>query len=136
MHLRGSSYRASLLLPDGTEKLVADVPKYDFNWQSNYELANPISVPKGTKYRIHATFDNSADNPYNPDPSQEVRYGPWTYNEMLVTWSHVVLTEEKLGYKMKDGRIVGQFDDAVVSRQPPLLQSLPAGMAPKKKSTD
>jgi len=50
--------------------------------------------------------------------------------------SHVVLTEEKLGYKMKDGRIVGQFDDAVVSRQPPLLQSLPAGMAPKKKSTD
>ncbi len=130
MHLRGSSYNASLLLPDGTEKLVTDVPKYDFNWQSNYELANPVSVPKGTKYKIHATFDNSSDNPYNPDPSQEVRYGPWTNDEMLVTWSHVLLTEEKLGHKMKDGRIVGRFEDGVATRQPPLLQSLPAGMAP------
>lgn len=136
MHLRGSSYNASLLLPDGTEQLVADIPKYDFNWQSNYELANPISVPKGTKYKIHATFDNSSNNPHNPDPSQVVVYGPWTENEMLVTWSHVILTDENLGHKMKDGRIVGQFEDGVASRQPPLLQSLPASMAPKKKTTD
>jgi hypothetical protein len=136
MHLRGSSYKATIILPDGTEQLVTDVPKYDFNWQSNYELAKPISVPKGTKYRIQATFDNSANNPHNPDPSQEVTYGPWTDDEMLVTWSHVVLTEENLGYKMKDGHIIGQFEDGVTTRQPPLLQSLPGGMAPKKKSTD
>lgn len=135
MHLRGSSYKATILLPDGTEQLVADVPKYDFNWQSNYELANPITIPKGTKYRIDATFDNSVNNPYNPDPNQEVRYGPWTEDEMLVTWSHVVMTEEKLGYKMENGRIVGQFEDGIANKQPPLLQTLPAAMMPKPKNT-
>ncbi len=125
MHLRGSGYTASAILPDGTEKLIADVPRYDFNWQVNYELAKPIEMPKGTTYRIDAKWDNSESNPLNPDPASKVTYGPWTENEMLTTWSHVILTEEKLGLKVKDGRVVGQFDDRIDKAHPFVLQSFP-----------
>ena len=137
MHLRGSSYRATALFPDGTETLITDVPHYDFNWQSNYELANPVSVPKGTKFRVHATWDNTSANVNNPDPSQRVVYGKWTENEMLTTWSHVLLTDEKLGLKVKDGLVVGKFDDAKDSVQPPILQTLPnTFQMPRNTSTD
>ncbi len=125
MHLRGDSYITTAKLPDGTEKLITEVPDYDFNWQSNYELAHPIDVPKGTKYHVKASWDNSDKNPRNPDPSQRVVYGSWTENEMLTTWSHIVITNEKLGLKVEDGKVVGKFDDAVDSTQPFLLQTLP-----------
>jgi len=125
MHLRGSAYRMAGILPDGTERLIADVPRYDFYWQTNYQLADPVLLPKGSKLHVWAKWDNSDKNPNNPDPSAKVVYGLWTENEMLTTWSHAVLTHEKLGYKMENGRIVGQYPDGVSSKQPVLLQSLP-----------
>jgi hypothetical protein len=133
MHTRGSAYEMYAILPDGTKKLIADVPRYDFNWQTNYELAKPVDLPKGSKYHVQAKWDNSDKNPNNPDPSATVDYGPWTEDEMLVTWSHVVLADEKLGYKMENGKITGRYEDAVDSKQPQLLQSLPQSMAPRKK---
>lgn len=126
MHLRGDSYTAKAILPDGDEKLITHVPNYDFNWQSNYVLANPIEVPAGTRYHIEAHWNNSDSNPLNPDPTQKVTYGKWTENEMLTTWSHVVLTNEKLGLKVENGRVVGRFDDAGDAEHPALLQTLPA----------
>lgn len=126
MHLRGRGYTTTVKLPDGTEKLITDVPVYDFNWQSNYELAHPVEVPAGTLYHVRARWDNSEKNPHNPDPAQKVVYGSWTENEMLTTWSHITLTNEKLGLKCENGRIVGRFEDAQESTQPFLLQSLPA----------
>ena len=125
MHLRGSGYTASLVYPDGTEKLIADVPRYDFNWQVNYELAEPIKAPKGAKYRIDATWDNSENNPLNPDPAAKVTYGPWTENEMLTTWSHAIVTDEKLGLKVKDGRVIGTFEDRIDKPHPFILQTMP-----------
>jgi hypothetical protein len=125
MHLRGSQYSAKALLPDGTETLIADVPNYDFNWQVNYELAKPINVPAGSKYRIEAQWDNTDKNPHNPDPAAKVTYGPWTENEMLTTWSHVVLTEEKLGLKVADGKVVGTFEDRIDKPHPFVLQTMP-----------
>ncbi len=125
MHLRGSGYTASAIFPDGSEHLIADVPRYDFNWQVNYELAKPLEMPEGTTYRIDATWDNSENNPLNPDPSAKVTYGLWTENEMLTTWSHVVLTDEKLGLKVKDGRVVGTFDDRIDKPHPFVLQTMP-----------
>ena len=139
MHLRGDAYKATAILPNGEETLITSVPNYDFNWQSNYELANPILVPKGTKYHIWARWDNSAANPNNPDPAQKVVYGPWTENEMLTTWSHVVLTHERLGLKVKDGRVIGKFEDASNEPHPFLLQTLPNTFnrgASKSDSTD
>ena len=128
MHLRGSAYTMSAIFPDGTTKLITDVPKYDFNWQSNYQLAEPIEVPKMSKLHVHAKWDNSESNPNNPDPSARVTYGRWTENEMLTTWSHTYLTNEKLGLEIEDGRLVGRYPDGQDSVQPPLLQSLPNTM--------
>ena len=126
MHLRGSAYTMEVVRPDGTEQLITDVPNYDFNWQSNYVLAEPVFMPKGSKLRVTSVWDNSADNPYNPDPGATVKYGPWTNDEMINSWSHVILAEEKLGLKIEDGRVVGRFDDANLDfRTPFLIQSLP-----------
>ncbi len=136
MHTRGNAYTTSAVLPDGTEKLIADVPRYDWNWQSNYELAQPVQVPQGTKYRVHAFWDNTPNNPEAVDPTKAVTYGPWTENEMLTTWSHVVLTDEKLGLKVENGRAVGKFEDAVDSAHPAILQTLPNTFSmPRKTQT-
>ena len=125
MHYRGWSYTTTAVLPDGTEQLIADVPRYDFNWQMTYELANPVEVPNETKYHVRAVWNNSSSNPNNPVPEKKAVYGLWTENEMLQTWSHVVLTEEKLGLEVKDGRMVGRFPDAEDKAHPRILQSFP-----------
>ena len=84
MHLRGKDVKYTLTLPDGREELLLSVPRYDFNWQNRYQLAEPKFMPKGSILRVIAHFDNSAGNPYNPDPTQEVRWGDQSWEEMLI----------------------------------------------------
>ena len=83
MHLRGKSYRYEMVRPDSSEEVLLDVPRYDFNWQLWYELARPLRVEPGTVLRGRARYDNSADNPANPDPSVEVEYGEQSFEEMM-----------------------------------------------------
>jgi peroxiredoxin len=83
MHLRGKSFRFELEHPDGTLETLLDVPKYDFNWQLRYDLAEPRLIPAGSKLHCYASFDNSADNPWNPDPTKEVTFGEQTWEEMM-----------------------------------------------------
>ncbi len=132
MHLRGSAYRMEAVLPTGERKLLADVPRYDFNWQSTYWLAKPILAPKGSSLRTIAHWDNSSRNPNVDHPEQRVKNGPWTEDEMLNTWAHASLADQKLGLNIKDGRVVGKFEDAVEGPRPPLLQA----MFPKILSKD
>lgn len=84
MHLRGKACRYEALMPDKQREVLLDVPRYDFNWQLLYRLAEPRTFPKGTTLKFSATFDNSAGNPANPDPSAAVRWGEQTYDEMIV----------------------------------------------------
>jgi hypothetical protein len=81
-HLRGKSWEYRLTYPDGREEVVLSVPKYDFNWQTYYEFAKPLAVPKGSKLLAIAHYDNSANNKANPDPTIEVRWGDQTWEEM------------------------------------------------------
>jgi peroxiredoxin len=90
MHLRGKSFRFELEYPDGRREILLDVPKYDFNWQLRYELAKPKPVPKGAKLLCTAHFDNSANNPANPDPNATVRWGDQTWEEMMIGWFSTV----------------------------------------------
>lgn len=83
MHVRGKSFKYELQLPDGTTEVLLDVPRYDFNWQLWYNLKEPRVVPKGARMVCTAYFDNSADNPANPDPSKEVNWGEQTFEEMM-----------------------------------------------------
>jgi len=84
MHLRGKAFEYKVVYPDGKEEILLSVPKYDFGWQANYRLATPLKLPAGSRIECTATFDNSAGNPNNPDPTQPVRWGEQTWQEMLI----------------------------------------------------
>jgi hypothetical protein len=81
MHARGKDMTFTLEYPDGRKETVLSVPHYNFNWQLGYQTSIP--VPKGTKLRVDAHFDNSANNPANPNPDRTVYYGEMTWEEMM-----------------------------------------------------
>lgn len=83
MHLRGKSFRYELEYADGTREILLDVPRYDFNWQLRYDLAEPKLIPKNTVMHVTAHFDNSENNLANPDPTAEVTFGEQTWEEMM-----------------------------------------------------
>lgn len=95
MHLRGKACKYELKHADGTTTTLLDVPHYDFNWQLLYRFAEPVRATRGSTMVFTGRFDNSADNPANPDPSKEVRWGPQTYDEMLL--GYVEYYEESPG---------------------------------------
>jgi hypothetical protein len=84
MHLRGKSFRYTAVYPDGSREILLDVPRYDFNWQNTYILQEPKLLPAGTVLEATAVYDNSADNPANPNPDRTVRFGEQTWDEMMI----------------------------------------------------
>ena len=84
MHLRGKSMVLSAVYPTGEHEEFVRVPHYDFNWQLVYSFSKPRMLPKGTLLKADATFDNSATNPFNPDPKKSVRWGDQSWDEMMV----------------------------------------------------
>jgi hypothetical protein len=91
MHVRGKDMTYIAHFPDGTEETLLSVPKYDFNWQITYQLAQPRVFPKGTRIEVIAHYDNSPQNKFNPDPTKDVRWGDQTWEEMMIGfWGAVV----------------------------------------------
>jgi peroxiredoxin len=95
MHLRGKSFRFVAQFPNmEDEQILLDVPKYDFNWQLTYKLAEPLFLKKGTVIRCDAAFDNSRDNPALLDKEQpddkeylfekDVGWGRQSWDEMMI----------------------------------------------------
>lgn len=84
MHLRGKSFEYRVTPPAGKEAILLSVPRYDFGWQANYRLDKPMTLPAGTRIDCTAYFDNSANNPNNPDPTKQVRWGDQTWEEMMI----------------------------------------------------
>jgi hypothetical protein len=82
MHLRGKAARVVATFPDGREELLLDVPRYDFDWQHNYNFKEPVFAPTGTKLLLTLQWDNSPENPANPDPTATVTFGQPTTAEM------------------------------------------------------
>jgi hypothetical protein len=82
-HFRGAAAEFTAVYPDGHETVLLNVPKYDFNWQTTYELKNPIILPAGTTVRYQMVYDNSTQNVANPDPNRVVPWGQQTWDEML-----------------------------------------------------
>ncbi len=95
LHVRGKAARYEATLPDGTKKLLLEVPRYDFNWQLHYQFAEPMSLPRGTTLTFTAWYDNSATNPANPDPTKSVRWGPQTYDEMMLGYVEYFVPSQK-----------------------------------------
>jgi peroxiredoxin len=84
MHVRGKAFRYEAILPGGAVRTMLEVPRYDFNWQLQYRYAEPPLLPAGSRVRATGWFDNSANNPANPDPAKIVRWGPQTTDEMML----------------------------------------------------
>jgi hypothetical protein len=82
-HYRGRSSSFDLIYPDGRTETILSVPNYDFNWQRTYAFTEPVSVPAGTKIIHRTVYDNSANNPGNPDASRRVTWGLQSEDEML-----------------------------------------------------
>ena len=84
MHFRGKRMKFTAAYPDGSEELLLSVPNYSFNWQLAHELAEPLRVPAGTKIIADGAFDNSSQNPYNPDHTVEINWGEQSWEEMFM----------------------------------------------------
>jgi hypothetical protein len=91
MHLRGKDFEYRAVYPDGTSQLLLKVPAYNFNWQLAYHPSEPVLFPAGTRIEGVAHFDNSANNPSNPDPKAEVRFGEQSWEEMMVGFMDVAV---------------------------------------------
>jgi peroxiredoxin len=95
MHLRGKDFKYDVLYPDGKKETLLFVPHYDFAWQSVYRLTAPLHLPAGTKIECTAHYDNSKDNPNNPDPKKRVRWGDQTWDEMMIGFTDYAFTPDE-----------------------------------------
>jgi hypothetical protein len=87
-HKRGVSANVSIRYPNGKEEMLLAMPRYDFNWQWDYVLAKPLTVPAGSKIITRWVYDNSTRNPGNPDPTKTVYWGEQSFEEMLAVYIH------------------------------------------------
>ncbi|REJ73241.1 MAG: hypothetical protein DWQ36_12615 [Acidobacteria bacterium] len=103
MHLRGKSARYVAHYPDGSQEVLLEVPRYDFNWQTSYDYPAGAhkKIPAGTEVEFTATWDNSAGNPHNPDPTEEVRFGEPTTAEMM--FGFLTYADAEPGYVPEGG---------------------------------
>jgi peroxiredoxin len=96
MHLRGKSMKFVAEYPDGRREVILDVPRYEFDWQNLYVLDQPKPMPEGTIVHTEARFDNSAENPNNPDPRRAITFGEQTWDEMHVGYFNFALADQDL----------------------------------------
>ncbi len=121
MHFRGKDFVFKAVYPSGETRTLLSVPKYDFNWQLGYTLEQPLVLPKGTRIECTAHFDNSPNNPYNPDPTKEVKWGDQTWEEMMIGWFSVSV----------DPKLVNTADLAKIENDEPSKPA--AATAPRAK---
>ncbi len=91
MHLRGKGFEYLITAPHGYVETLLKVNHYDSQWQLNYRLAQPRLLKAGTHLTWIGYFDNSPNNPANPDPTAEVRYGEQIWDEMMIGFFDVVV---------------------------------------------
>ncbi len=84
-HTRGQAFKYDIIDATGKDTTtILDVPHYNFNWQTYYAFKKPLEVAPGSKLRVTAKYDNTKDNPFNPDPSKTVHFGEQTFEEMMI----------------------------------------------------
>ena len=94
MHVRGKDMTIRLLYPTGKTETLLAVLHYDFNWQLVYYLDKPRQLPQGTRVEVTAHWDNSANNPRNPNPAATVRWGNQSWGEMLSVAMGVIVDRD------------------------------------------
>src|SRR5690606_38067644 len=95
MHFRGKDMTFTAHLPDGSTRVLMNVPDYSYNWQPTFELEEPIRLPAGNKVVVSGAFDNSKYNPANPDPSKELTFGLQTWDEMFIGYFSYYIDDDQ-----------------------------------------
>lgn len=132
MHLRGKSFRYTAVYPDGKEEILLDIPRYDFAWQNAYEFAEPKLMPRGSRLRCEAVYDNSTENLANPDPTATVRWGDQTWEEMMIGYFDATPAEATT--VARKGRL--QAFEELAAKQPPQLSPELKTLAKEALSSD
>jgi len=99
MHFRGKSMKTEAFYPDGHSEVLLNVPKYDFRWQQTYVLKKQSFLQKGTRLFVTAYFDNSVNNPLNPDHTRTIRWGEPSDEEMMAFWLQYAEPANRTGVK-------------------------------------
>ncbi len=95
-HYLCKEMKAFATLPDGTRKWLIWIKRWDFDWQGVFRYAEPMNLPKGTTLSMRYVYDNSADNPRNPNtPPQRVRGGQKSTDEMADLWMEVLPSQRQ-----------------------------------------
>jgi hypothetical protein len=89
MHLRGKAMEIRARYPNGNVETLLDVPRYSFNWQTTYFLKEPKLLPAGSTIESTAVFDNSPNNPFNPDPKKAISWGDQSWEEMHIGFMEI-----------------------------------------------
>jgi tetratricopeptide (TPR) repeat protein len=90
-HYLGKTIEAWATLPDGMKQPLIRIPNWDINWQAEYEYRTPIYLPKETILSMRITYDNSSENPRNPNhPPKLVVTGNRSQDEMGHVWLQVL----------------------------------------------
>jgi hypothetical protein len=105
MHLLGHDMVVTANLPDGSQKELIHVENYDFNWQTRYTYRDPVKLPAGTVLNLVAHYDNSTDNPHNPNKTpRTVTFGEQTTDEMCYAFfTYTIDSEDLIHGKAVDG---------------------------------
>jgi hypothetical protein len=90
MHYRGKDALYELFHVDGRREILLSVPHYDFGWQLQYRLKDPVLMEEGSQLRVTFHYDNSVNNPQNPNPAVNIRWGEASEDEMMVTWTETI----------------------------------------------
>ena len=91
MHLRGKDFEYTATYPTGETQTLLKVPHYSFSWQLAYIPTGDLVIPKGTNIHCTAHFDNSKNNPYNPDPTKKITWGQQSWDEMMIGFFDVAI---------------------------------------------
>jgi hypothetical protein len=98
-HLRGKDYKLTAVYPSGESEVLLDT-RYNFDWQIGYQFDKPVLLPKGTRLLAVSHFDNSPNNPANPDPNAEVHWGLQSYNEMSLIYFGLIINRDAVPEKV------------------------------------
>ena len=143
-HYRGYSVELKAVTPDGKETMLLSLPKYDFNWQRDYDPVEPILVKKGTKLVAKWIYDNSANNRANPDPKRDITWGEQTHEEMMYfrvnyRWADETVDnirndlQSQLMSSMSVGMIDNNYDGLIQETE---LKGMMASLKPRFKALD
>ena len=90
MHYRGKDATYELVHANGSREILLAVPRYSFDWQLQYRFTTPVLMEKGSRMEVTFHYDNSLNNPANPDPGKVIRWGDRSEDEMMVTWTETL----------------------------------------------